>query len=444
MSNDNYKQHPILGVEAGSIGDELGLVPGDCLLSINGSEVQDALDYHLMIQEEELVLEVIKEGSGELWELAIEKDEEEDLGLSFDTNLMDDYKSCRNKCVFCFIDQLPEGMRETLYFKDDDARLSFLQGNYITLTNMTDRDVDRIIRYHLSPINLSIHTMNMALRKEMLKNRFADRLIGHMDRLYEAGITMNGQIVLCKGLNDGKELEDSVRAMMAYKPHLQSVSVVPVGLSKHRDGLYPLEPFSREDGEAVVDAIEGYQAISAGQDGIRFIHAGDEFYFLAGREVPEAERYDGYLQLENGVGSTRLFLDTVEEAYQAVPGHERTRKCTLVTGKLMEGLLNKVVQKMNVKFPGVSARVAGIANDYFGEMITVSGLLTGGDIARQLEAVDLGDRVYVPGSLLKDGEPVLLDDMTLAELEKALGVPIEVLDEYGADFVEKIFGAVRP
>ncbi len=439
MDKNELKKHPILAVEGDSIAEELGIEPGDMLLAINGKTVQDALDYHLMVQEEELVLEIEKKDTAEIWELEIEKDEEEDLGLEFDTNLMDDYKSCRNKCVFCFIDQLPEGMRETLYFKDDDARLSFLQGNYITLTNMSDRDVDRIIKYHLSPINLSIHTMNMALRKEMLNNRFADRLAGYMDRLNDAGITMNGQIVLCKGLNDGRELADSIQKMMAYRPHLQSVSVVPVGLSKHRDGLYPLEPFTKADAETVLETIESFQKAAMKDGDSHFIHAGDEFYFLAERAVPEEERYDGYLQLENGVGSTRLFINTVEDAYANTGGHGKHRKCTLVTGKLMEQALKQVVHIMNDKFPGVEAAVEGVENSFFGPMITVSGLLTGKDIIRQLENKDLGDCVFVPDSLLKSGETVLLDDITLEDMESALGVTVVPVDQYGADFVDRIF-----
>ena len=298
-------RHIIRSVEDGSIAWELGVEPGDCLISINDKEIEDVFDYHYLVNDEELVL-LIEKPDGEEWELEIEKDYEEDLGIEFEQGLMDEYRSCRNKCMFCFIDQMPKGMRETLYFKDDDSRLSFLQGNYITLTNMSDHDIDRIVQYHLEPINISFHTTNPELRCKMLHNRFAGDALKKVQTLYEGGITMNGQIVLCKGINDGEELERSIRDMTAYLPHLQSVSVVPVGLTKFRDGLYPLEPFTKEEAKEVLAIIHRWQKKIYEEYGTHFIHAGDEWYILAGEEMPEEERYDGYLQLENGVGTTRL------------------------------------------------------------------------------------------------------------------------------------------
>lgn len=251
-------EHLISAVEDGSIAMEMGIEPGDKLLSINGQEIEDVFDYHYYVNDEELLV-LIEKPDGEQWELEIEKDYEEDLGLHFEQGLMDEYRSCRNKCVFCFIDQMPKGMRDTLYFKDDDSRLSFLQGNYVTLTNMSDHDIDRIIRYHLEPINVSFQTTNPELRCKMLHNRFAGEALKKVDRLFEAGITMNGQIVLCKGLNDKEELERTIRDLTAYLPKLQSVSVVPVGLSRFRDGLYPLEPFTREDAKEVLETIHKWQ-----------------------------------------------------------------------------------------------------------------------------------------------------------------------------------------
>ena len=298
-------EHIIKDVLPGSIADELGIEAGDKLISINNNEIEDVFDYHFYVNDEELVL-LIEKPNGEEWELEIEKDYEEDLGIEFEQGLMDEYRSCHNKCMFCFIDQMPEGMRDTLYFKDDDSRLSFLQGNYVTLTNMSDHDIERIVRYHLEPINISFQTTNPELRCKMLHNRFAGDALKKVDTLYESGIQMNGKFVLCKGINDGEELERSIRDLSKYVPCLQSVSVVPVGLTKYREGLYPLEPFTREDAVKILDTIHRWQDKFYEEYGIHFIHAGDEWYILAGEEMPEEERYDGYLQLENGVGMLRL------------------------------------------------------------------------------------------------------------------------------------------
>ena len=274
-------EHMIKDVLPGSIADELGIEAGDKLISINNNEIEDVFDYHFYVNDEELVL-LIEKPNGEEWELEIEKDYEEDLGIEFEQGLMDEYRSCHNKCMFCFIDQMPEGMRDTLYFKDDDSRLSFLQGNYVTLTNMSDHDIERIVRYHLEPINISFQTTNPELRCKMLHNRFAGDALKKVDTLYESGIQMNGQIVLCKGINDGEELERSIRDLSKYVPCLQSVSVVPVGLTKYREGLYPLEPFTREDAVKIIDTIHRWQDKFYEEYGIHFIHAGDEWYILAG------------------------------------------------------------------------------------------------------------------------------------------------------------------
>ena len=308
-------RHKISQVKEGSIAWELELEPGDELISINGETIEDVFDYHYLVNDEYIEL-LVRKSNGEEWELEIEKEFEEDLGIEFENSLMDEYRSCRNKCVFCFIDQMPPGMRETLYYKDDDSRLSFLQGNYVTLTNMSDHDIDRIIHYHLAPINISFQTTNPKLRCKMLNNRFAGDIFPKVQRLFEAGIEMNGQIVLCKGLNDKAELERSICDLTQYLPHLRSVSVVPVGLSKYRDGLYPLEPFTKDEAAQVIDTIESWQKKIFPEFGIHFIHASDEWYLLAGRELPEEERYDGYLQLENGVGMLRLLDTEVTEALE--------------------------------------------------------------------------------------------------------------------------------
>ena len=305
-------KHIVSKVLPGSIAEELEIEPGDELVSVSGKEIEDILDYHYLMNDEYVEL-LIRKSNGEEWELEIEKEYEDDIGIEFENGLMDNYRSCHNKCIFCFIDQMPKGMRDTLYFKDDDSRLSFLQGNYVTLTNMSDHDIDRIVYYHMEPMNISFQTMNPDLRCKMLHNRFAGEALKKVDRFYEAGIHMNGQIVLCKGVNDGAELDFSIRELTKYLPYLQSVSVVPVGLSKYRDGLFPLEPFDKEDAKKVLDLIHGWQEKVCQEYGIHFIHASDEWYILAEQPFPPAEQYDGYLQLENGVGMMRLLLDEVKE-----------------------------------------------------------------------------------------------------------------------------------
>ena len=323
------KGHTIKSVDPGSIADELGLEPGDRLLSIDGHELEDIFDYEYYIENESIMV-VIAKKNGEEWELDIENDYQ-DLGLTFENGLMSDYKSCHNKCVFCFIDQMPKGMRETLYFKDDDSRLSFLQGNYVTLTNMKDKDIERIIKFKLAPINISVQTTNPELRCKMLHNRFAGEALKKIDRLYEAGTPMNGQVVMCKNLNDGDELDRTIRDLTRYIPCMESVSVVPVGLSKYRDGLYPLEPITAEDAAKTIDIIEKWQKKVYAEHGIHFIHASDEFYILAGRELPEEERYDGYIQLENGVGMIRLLTTEVHEALDELEGDEEKEELSIAT-----------------------------------------------------------------------------------------------------------------
>ena len=294
------KGHLISKVDPGSIGEELELEPGDCVLTINGNPIEDIFDYEYYVNSPSMLM-TVRKADGEEWELDIENDYE-DLGLTFENGLMSEYRSCSNKCIFCFIDQMPPGMRETLYFKDDDTRLSFLQGNYVTLTNLKEKDIERIIRFKLAPINISVQTTNPELRCKMLHNRFAGQSLKLIDRLYEAGTPMNGQIVLCKGVNDGEELKRSIEDLTKYIPCMQSVSVVPVGLSKYRDGLYPLEPFTKEDACQVIDLIEMWQKKLYKEHGIHFIHASDEWYILAERPLPEEVRYDGDMQLENGEG----------------------------------------------------------------------------------------------------------------------------------------------
>ncbi|RHO81157.1 DUF512 domain-containing protein [Clostridiaceae bacterium AF42-6] len=430
-------EHIISSVAPGSIAQEMGIEPGDRLLEVNGKSPEDVFDYRYLMNEEEILV-LIRKANGEEWELEIEKEYEDDLGIEFENGLMDDYRSCRNKCIFCFIDQLPKGMRSTLYFKDDDSRLSFLQGNYLTLTNMSEHDIDRIIQYKLSPINISFQTMNPELRCKMLHNRFAGEIFDKVKRLKDAGIIMNGQIVLCRGVNDGAELERSIRELTAYMPQLESVSVVPVGLTRYRDGLYPLEPFTKEDACEVLDLIHGWQEKLYKEWGNHFIHAGDEWYILAERPIPEEKTYDGYLQLENGVGMVRLLEEEVVQTLAGMTGDDRKIHRTIATGELAAPFLRKHVESVRKKYPNVDIQVLAIKNEFFGGKITVAGLITGTDLISQLKGKDLGDRLLLTNHMLKSGEPVFLDDVTVDDVQNALQIKVSIVESSGADFVSSL------
>lgn len=435
-------KHTIRSVEEGSIAWELEIEPGDALLSINGTKISDIFDYQFLVQDEFLTV-VIEKASGEQWELEIEKDEDDDLGIQFENAFMDDYRSCHNKCIFCFIDQMPKGMRDTLYFKDDDSRLSFLRGNYVTLTNMSEEDVERIIKYNLSPINVSFQTMNPELRCKMLNNRFAGQALEKVHRFAEAGIIMNGQIVLCKGVNDGMELDYSISEIVKLMPNVESVSVVPVGLSKFREGLYPLEPFTKEDACKVIDQIEAWQKKIYAEYGLHLIHASDEWYILAEREMPEEARYDGYLQLENGVGMIRLMLEEFKDGMadlkeQYPDGIRRDKTLSLATAKLAYPYIKRMAEQLMQIVEGLTIHVYEIRNDFFGERITVSGLLTGQDIIAQLKGKELGEIVLLPQNVLRSEGDLFLDDLTLSDAENALQCPVDIVKSSGIDFIETI------
>lgn len=431
------KAHIIKDIEAGSIAEELELEPGDELVSINGNEIKDVLDYHYLIKDEYLTV-IIKKKDGEEWELDIEKDYDEDLGIIFEDGLMDEYRSCRNKCIFCFIDQMPPGMRETLYFKDDDARLSFLQGNYITLTNISDEELDRIIFYKLSPINISIHTTNEELRCKMLTNRFAGTALQKMKKLKDAGIVMNGQIVLCKGWNDGDELEKTLHDLAAFIPELNSVSVVPVGLTRFREGLTQLEPFTKEDSLKVLSQIHRWQGIFLKHYGTRLVYASDEWYLKAGLPIPDEESYEGYPQIENGVGLVRSLQTEFEDALEELAPDERVRNLSLATGVLAAPVIEGLIEKLNTKFPNVKVKVYTIINNYFGPLITVAGLLTGTDIIEQLQGKELFDALLLPGVLLRSGEDVLLDDVTVSDIERSLQTKVRIVQSDGKSLIDAI------
>ena len=443
------KGHLIKKVEKGSIAEEMEISAGDRLLEINGEVVEDIFDYQYMVQEEELTL-LIQKPNGEEWELDIEKYFDEDLGIEFDNGLMDEYRSCSNKCIFCFIDQMPPGMRETLYFKDDDARLSFLQGNYVTLTNMSDKDIDRILKYHLSPINISFQTTNPELRCKMLNNRFAGEALKKVDKLCAegSGIEINGQIVLCKGVNDKEELHRSLSDLFNYRPNLKSVSVVPVGLSKYRDGLYPLEPFEKEDAREVIKEIEYWQEKSFEKYHDHFVHASDEWYMIAELPIPTADYYDDYGQLENGVGMVRLLLDEFDEALSSavdngIGGKELSSykvSVSTVSGRLIYPFICDMVDKLKEAAPDIDVHCYEIRNDFFGERITVTGLLTGQDIIAQLKGKKLGDTLLLPQNVLRAGEDYLLDDVHISDIERELGVKVRIIKNGGDEFINSILG----
>lgn len=433
--------HVIMAVEPDSIAQECGLEPGDRIAEINGNIIEDIFDYQYYIQEEFLKVLVITKDNEECL-LEIEKDEDEDLGIVFETSLMDEYHSCCNKCMFCFIDQMPPGMRDTLYFKDDDSRLSFLQGNYITLTNMKEKDIDRIIRYHLAPINISVHATNPELRCRMLHNRFAGDILDKIKRLAEAGIPMNSQIVLCKGINDGEELDRTIKELGDFLPYMESLSVVPVGLTKYRDNLPVLEPFSKEDAIKVLEQIHGWQQHFKERCNNSFVHASDEWFILAEKDFPSEEYYDGYGQLENGVGMMRLLITEVEEALSRMEGDNRERTVSIVTAKLAYPTIKELSNKVQKKFPKIKVQIFCIVNHFFGERITVTGLLTGQDIIAQLRGQELGEVLFLPSNVLKADEDIFLDDISLEELSDSLQVPVNIIQSEGEDFVNKIIDRV--
>jgi len=449
-SGRKLPEHKIVRVLPDSIAEELEIEPGDMLLSVNGQAIEDVFDYRYFLEDD--YIEVgIRKPDGEEWLLEIEKECGEDLGVEFENGLMSEYKSCHNKCIFCFIDQMPPGMRETLYFKDDDSRLSFLQGNYVTLTNMDEEDIDRIIRMHLAPINISVHTTNPELRCKLLHNRFAGEKLKLIKKLYDAHVEMNGQIVLCKGVNDGAELMRTIEDLSEYLPFMRSVSVVPAGVTKYREGLYPLELFDKDGAGAVIDQIEGCQDGFYEKFGLHFIHASDEWYYLAERPFPEAERYDGYIQLENGVGMMRLFLDEFAESLKEVTARaeyagmrESCRwRVGIATGCLAAPTIRKLADRLMEAFPSIEVSVFAIRNDFFGETITVSGLVTGQDLIRQLRerqkgGEELGDTLLIPTNMLRSGEQVFLDDYTIADVERELGLTVKAVGPSGADFINGI------
>lgn len=426
-------------VTKGSAAYKAGIRSGDILVSIDKNEIMDVLDYRFYQNNDRLTLEFINK-KGKIKVKKVKKKEYEELGLLFETYLMDKKHSCRNKCVFCFIDQLPKGLRETLYFKDDDSRLSFLFGNYITLTNITEHEVERIIKMHISPINISVHTTNPELRVKMMNNKNAGKVLEIINRFNDAAIKINCQLVLCPGYNDGAELERSLEDLMKLE-NVESIASVPVGLTRYRDGLAELRPFTKEEAAKTIETIERYALISHAKYGDFRIYAADEFYLKAGLPIPESEYYGEFHQLENGVGLIASFESEVEEALKDIDYKlENKRIITVVTGEAAYNFISQMVDKIKNKWDNLECRVRPIKNDFFGGHIDVAGLVTATDIIKQLKGTDLGDEVLIPSVMLRDGGDMFLDSITLTELAEALETKVVLTDTHGQDFVLKLLG----
>jgi putative radical SAM enzyme (TIGR03279 family) len=430
-----------------SAAQEAGIEPGDLLLSINGQKIQDVFDYRFLTADSNLLVEVEKR-DGEIWEIEIDKDEYEDLGLEFEDPLISEAKSCTNKCVFCFIDQLPKGMRSTVYFKDDDSRLSFLTGNYITLTNLDSNELERVIRYHMSPVNVSVHTTNPQLRKSMLGNRFAGDVLNRLRTLVDGGIAVNAQIVLCRGLNDGKELDRTLEDLSPLYPGLASVSVVPVGLTKWREGLYELKPFDEQASAEVLKQVGGWQKKLLRELDTRLVYLADEFYIKAGVDLPAYEEYEDFPQIENGVGLMSMFIREFR-TYTGKHGKKLDNHCarlmpgrrvSIATGMCAYPFIKQMAQELEKRYNNLKVEVYPIKNDFFGENVTVTGLLTGCDIASQLEGRELGSELLLSRSMLKSGEELFLDDYTVEGLCSKLGTKITIVENDGEDFAKKLLG----
>ena len=417
-----------------------GVKVGEKLLEINGHKIVDVLDYRFFGYDRNPVLE-LERPDGRHRTVKVRKEEGRDLGLNFDTYLMDRARSCANNCIFCFVDQVPPGMRESLYFKDDDARLSFLMGNYLTLTNLSEREVQRIIDLRISPINVSVHTTDPELRVKMLKNKRAGQSIDIIRRFAEHNITMNCQIVSCPGINDGPALEKTLRDLSELHPSVTSVAIVPVGVTKFRDGLYPLRPYTREEACAVIDQVEAFGAQSLQERGTALAWCSDEFYLIAGRQLPEKSYYEDMDQLENGVGMLRLLLSQATMAIEDLDKDTKAPPFSVGTGVSSGPFLQQIVDLLKAQCPQIQGQVYPIRNKFFGETITVSGLITGRDLIEQLRGRELGERLLIPSNMLRAGENVFLDDITTDQVTEALGVPVvPVPADSGFDLVDLMLG----
>ncbi|MGN2338237.1 DUF512 domain-containing protein [Clostridium cagae] len=430
----------ITKVEKYSIAEEVGIEVNDSLISINQTPISDIMDYKFLSADEEIVLEIEK-SNGEIWEIEIEKEYGEDIGLEFGGGLMDKAKRCSNKCIFCFIDQLPPGMRDTLYFKDDDSRLSFLQGNFVTLTNMKEEDIDRIIKYHISPINVSVHTTNPELRVKMLNNRFAGNILERLKRLTDAGITINSQVVCIPGINNGDELKRTIEDLYNFYPFVATVAVVPIGITKFREKLQHVKTFTKEQSKKEIEMVKELQNKFIKEVNEPFVRLSDEFYIVSGNEVPSSEFYKGYEQLEDGVGVVRYFKDIIDETLNDLEGNSKG-SFSIATGALAYEEIIKARDKILKKNPNIKLDVYKVINDYFGETITITGLLTGTDIINQLKGkintkyLLMADCMFRKGYELADSsEQIMLDDLKIRDIEEALDVKVIVTDYTGENLI---------
>lgn len=426
----------IFDVTTGSHADKAGIKKGETLLSINSNEIVDVLDYRFYQVNRKLTLEVEDENKN-VRTIEMTKGEYEEIGLEFETYLMDKQHSCRNKCIFCFIDQLPKGMRESLYFKDDDSRLSFLFGNYITLTNITEHEIDRIIKMHISPINVSVHTTNPELRCKMMNNRFAGDTLKYLKRFADAGITLNCQIVSCPGINDGDELVRTLTDLENLGVNM--TAIVPVGLTRYRENLYPLVPYNKETAGQTIDIIEKMGDECVKKHGRRIFFPGDEFYLLAEREIPLPEFYEDFSALEDGIGMIAYLTDDVGWKLEELDADESLcHKVTIACGEGVFPYMKRIMSMINEKFPNITINTRAIKNNFFGGGVNVSGLVTGGDLIDQLRGDDLGDRLIITSSMLRFENDLFLDDVSTDDVERELGVTLVPVNNNGNDLVEAV------
>ncbi|CAH2212767.1 DUF512 domain-containing protein [Tepidibacter aestuarii] len=438
LKNIEEIKNIISAVNKGSIAEELDIEVGDILLSINDKKIEDIIEYKFFISDEYLEVKIQKK-DGEIYIYEIEKEYDEDLGIEFINPIIDRAKSCRNKCIFCFIDQLPKGMRETLYFKDDDSRLSFLQGNFITLTNMSEDDIQKMIQYRISPVNISVHTTDPDLRGKMLNNKNAGKLYGIMKRLADAGIEMNAQIVLCPGVNDKANLDRTLNDLSKLHPHVKSVAVVPIGLTKYREGLFDAQIYNEDSSIEVIDFIHEFQKKALDNIGTRFVFLSDEFYVMAKKDIPSYDSYEGFAQIENGVGLICKLEREIDDYLQKTFVRLKNQKTvSIATGESAYNFIKKVSLKVMSNVENLKINVYKIKNEYFGETITVAGLITATDIINQLKDEKLGDKLVIPKAMLKSDEDIFLDNITLDDLQERLDIKIDASKNEGTDFVKKL------
>lgn len=428
IKKENINGNIIEVVNKNSIAQEIGIEEGDRITSINGKKLDDIIDYRFLIAGEFIEMEVEKI-NGEIWDLEIEKEYDEDIGIEFVNPLIDKARFCTNKCIFCFIDQLPKGMRKTLYFKDDDSRLSFLMGNFVTLTNMSNEDIERIIKYRISPINVSVHTTNPELRRKILKNKNAGEILDILKRFQEADLEINCQIVAMPEINDGSELKRTLKELTELYPTVRTIGIVPIGLTKHRKGLENLSTFTKKEAENLIEIVEKVQTEKLKEVGSRIAFASDEFYIMSTKTMPKEEEYEGYSQIENGIGLTTYFIDNVKKGIKLVDMNLENKKSYIIpTGVLAYESICEISEIIKEKFPNISIKVVKVENVFFGKTITVTGLLTGRDIINRIKKETKCDEIILSKAMFKADENIFLDDITLEEFEKEMDTTVRISD----------------